>query len=150
MEQLAISREAERGVTRPRAEGSTRPERPTVVTGHSLGASLATLFVLENASKGKFDISTLCTFASPRVGDTEFVHTFNQLPIDSWRIVNSLDVVPKLPFSIPIVLDYGQVDVAYSFNSSAFAKNNLLCWHVLETYLHWLDDTYPLKPECRP
>ncbi len=150
LEQLALSREAERGVTRPRAEGRTRPERPTVVTGHSLGASLATLFVLENASKGKFDISMLCTFASPRVGDTEFVHTFNQLPIDSWRIVNSLDVVPKLPFSIPIVLDYGQVDVAYSFNSSAFAKNNLLCWHVLETYLHWLDDTYPLEPECRP
>ena len=31
LEQLAISREAERGITRPRAEGSTRPERPTVV-----------------------------------------------------------------------------------------------------------------------
>jgi hypothetical protein len=150
LEQLALSREAERGVTRPRAEGSTRRERPTVVTGHSLGASLATLFVLENASRGKFDISTLCTFASPRVGDTEFVHTFNLLSIDSWRIVNSLDVVPKLPFSIPIVLDYGQVDCACPFNSSDFAKNSLLCWHVLETYLHWLDDTYPLEPECRP
>ena len=83
LEQLAISREAERGVARPRAEGSTRPQRPTVVVGHSLGSSLATLFVMENASKGKFDITMLCTFASPRVGDTQFVHTFNQLPIDA-------------------------------------------------------------------
>jgi hypothetical protein len=150
LEQLATSREAERGITRPRTADGSRPLRPTVVAGHSLGASLATLFVMENASKGKFDISMLCTFASPRTGNTEFVHTFNQLPIDSWRIVNTRDVVPKLPFSIPIVLDYGQVDVAYPFDSSAFAKNGVLCWHVLETYLHSLDDTYPLQPECVP
>ena len=127
LEQLAISREAERGIARPRAEGATRPQRPTVVAGHSLGSSLATLFVMENASKGKFDITMLCTFASPRTGDTEFVHTFNQLPIDSWRIVNSPDVVPKLPFSIPIVLDYGHVDAASFFDSSAFAKKERTC-----------------------
>jgi len=150
LEQLATSREAERGIVRPRTADGSRPLRPTVVAGHSLGASLATLFVMENASKGKFDISMLCTVASPRTGNTEFVHTFNRLPIDSWRIVNIRDVVPKLPFSIPIVLDYGQVDTAYPFDSSPFAKNNALCWHVLETYLHSLDKTYPLQPECVP
>jgi hypothetical protein len=150
LEQLAISREAERGLAPPAAEGRARPKRPTVVVGHSLGAALATLFVMENDAKRKFDVTSLCTFASPRVGNMEFVHLFNKLPIDSWRIVNTRDVVPKLPLSVPIVLDYGHVDVAYPFNSSGFAKNNLLCWHTMETYLHWLDSRSPLLSQCVP
>jgi predicted lipase len=149
LEQLAISREAERGLA-PLAEGRARPRRPTIVAGHSLGAALTTLFVMENDAKRKFDITSLCTFASPRVGNTEFVHLFNQLPIDSWRIVNTRDVVPKLPPHIPIVLEYGHVDVAYPFNSSDFTKNNLLCWHTMETYLHWLDSSVPLLSQCIP
>jgi hypothetical protein len=148
LEQLALAREAERGVATASAQPGVRRHRPTVVTGHSLGASLTTLFVLENDLKRKFDISTLCTFASPRTGTMEFVHLFNQLPIDSWRIVNIRDIVPKLPLSIPILCDYGQVDVAYPFDSSTFAKNNLVCCHALDTYLHSLDASYPLLPEC--
>jgi hypothetical protein len=150
LEQLAISREAERGLPAPSTEGRARPNRPTVVTAHSLGGALATLFVMENDAKRKFDVTSLCTFASPRVGNMEFVHLFNQLPIDSWRIVNIRDVVPKLPPHIPIVLDYGHVDVGYPFNSSDFAKNSLLCWHSMETYLRWLDPNSALLPECVP
>jgi Lipase (class 3) len=146
LEQLAISREVERGL----AEGPARRRRPTVVTGHSLGAALATLFVAENDAKRKFDITALCTFASPRVGNMEFVDQFNQLPIDSWRISNTRDVVPKLPPHVPMVLNYGHVDVEYQFDSSAFAKNSVPCWHRLETYLHWLDPQLPLLPECSP
>jgi Lipase (class 3) len=149
LEQLAISREADRGLAVPSAEGRVRPKRPTIVTGHSLGAALATLFVMENDAKRKFDIASLCTFASPRVGNMEFVHLFNQLPIDHWRIVNVRDIVPKLPPHIPIVLDYGHVDTAYEFDSSNFAKHNLLCCHTLETYMHWLDSS-PLLSECVP
>lgn len=148
LEQLAISREEERGERIPLAEGRTRPVRPTIVTGHSLGAALATLFVLENDSKRKFDLTTLCTFASPRVGNLEFVHLFNKLPIDSWRIVNSRDLVPKLPLKIPVLVDYEHVDVAYSFDSAGFAKNNLGCSHALETYLHWIDTNSPVSAAC--
>ena len=147
LEQLAISREVERGFAAPSADGARR-KRPTIVTGHSLGAALTTLFVMENADKHKFDISSLCTFASPRVGNLEFVHLFNKLPLDSWRIFNRRDIVPKIPPYIPIVLDYGHVDVACEFDSSGFAKNNLLCWHAMETYVHWLDDGFPLLAEC--
>jgi predicted lipase len=148
LEQLAISREAERGIA-PSVAGMRRA-RPTVVTGHSLGAALTTLFVMENDAKRKFDIGSLCTFASPRVGNMEFVHLFNQLSITSWRIVNLRDLVPKLPPNIPVLLDYGHVDVEYSFDSADFAKRNLLCSHVLETYLHWLDPNFQLTPECIP
>jgi hypothetical protein len=150
LDQVAISRELTRGVTSRRAmEAHERPRRSTVVTGHSLGAALATLFVMENAEKHKFDITTCCTFASPRVGNKEFARLFDQLPIDSWRIVNTHDLVPKLPPHIPVLLDYDHVDTAYPFNSSAFAKNGLACWHFMETYLHWLDESYPLGVECK-
>src|ERR1700693_1150767 len=58
LDQLASSRELARGVRRSMAEG--RPLRPMVVIGHSLGAALATLFVIENDSKKKFDITNSC------------------------------------------------------------------------------------------
>src|ERR1700679_3846865 len=147
LDQVATSREVAR--KQRRSADDPRPPRPMVVTGHSLGSALATLFVMENASKRKFDITTSCTFASPRVGTLEFARAFDLLPINSWRIVNTLDVVPKLPPHIPVVLEYDHVDTAYPFKSSDFAKNSLVCWHAMETYLHWLDASYGLRAECK-
>jgi hypothetical protein len=65
LEQLANSREAARRVYQSAAEGPGRRQRPTVVTGHSLGGALTRTrpFVLGNSPKHKFDITTLCTFA---------------------------------------------------------------------------------------
>jgi hypothetical protein len=125
-----------------------RPERPYIVTGHSLGAALTTLFVMENKEKQKFDITTSCTFASPRVGDMTFARVFNLLPIASWRIVNSWDLVPKLPPHIPFVLEFEHVNTAYGFSSEV--KPNPTCWHSMETYLHWLDANLPVDPACKP
>jgi triacylglycerol lipase len=149
LHQLASRREAARRGRALRVDES-RPVRPTVVTGHSLGSALATLFVMENDARRRFEVSTLCTFASPRVGNLEFARTFDRLPITSWRIVNSLDVVPRLPPHVPVLLDYDHVDTEYKFRSSDFARNSLLCWHTMETYLHWLDPTFDLLPECKP
>ena len=146
LEQLAISREKERGVASS-LDGKSRP-RPTVVAGHSLGAALSTLFVMEDHDKRKFDVQTLCTFASPKVGTLDFVNLFNRLPINSWRIFNKHDLVPKLPPHIPVVLDYDHVNTAYEFDSSNFSQHNLVCWHVIETYLHWLNSTFALRAGC--
>ena len=148
LEQLALRREAERGVVREFASGRTRRDRPTVVTGHSLGSALATLFVLENSMKHKFDISLISTLASPKVGNLEFKHVFGALPLTSWRIVNIRDVVPKLPPTIPFILDYEHIDVPCPFDSWDFAKKNLGCYHSIDTYLHWLNSSLPLAPEC--
>jgi triacylglycerol lipase len=148
LEQLALRRETERGVAHAFAAGRTRRERPTVVTGHSLGSALATLFVLENSVKQKFDIPLISTLASPKVGNLEFEQVFNGLPLTSWRIVNTRDVVPKLPPTIPIILDYEHVKVAYTFDSWQFARKNLGCYHSIDTYLHWLNNNLQLAPEC--
>jgi len=148
LEQLALRRETERGVAHEHAAGRTRRERPTVVTAHSLGSSLATLFVVENSLKQKFDIPLTSTLASPKTGNLEFKHYFDALPITSWRIVNTRDVVPKLPPTIPFILDYEHVAQAYPFDSALFARKNLGCYHSICTYLHWLDNTLPLASDC--
>jgi hypothetical protein len=148
LEQLALRRETERGVVHAFAAGRTRRQRPTVVTAHSLGSALATLFVLENSVKQKFDISLISTLASPKVGNLEFEQVFDGLPLTSWRIVNTRDVVPKLPPTIPFILDYEHVNVAYAFDSWLFAKKNLGCYHSIDTYLHWLNSNLQLAPEC--
>lgn len=126
------------------------PQRAYAVTGHSMGSALSTLFVMENKEKQKVDISTLCTFASPRVGNMMFARTFNLLPLDSWRIVNCCDIVPKLPLHIPVILDYEHVNTEYRFDSSKMGvKSNPVCWHSMATYLHWLDPSFPIDSGCK-
>jgi predicted lipase len=115
-----------------------------------LGAALGTLFVMENHAQQKFNVSTLCTFASPRVGLTEFVTAFDALPINSWRNVNIHDIVPKLPPSVPHLLPYGHVAQAYPFDSWPFARHNLVCYHDMKTYLHALDPARSLDDCKRP
>ena len=56
----------------------------------------------------------------------DFVRLFNQLNIESWRIVNAHDIVPKIPFHVPLLFDYGHVDRLWQFDSSAWAKKNPL------------------------
>jgi hypothetical protein len=131
------------------SETRDRPQRRYIVAGHSLGGALSTLFAMENKEKQKFDIQTICTFASPRVGNMQFVRTFNLLPFASWRIANTCDLVPKLPLHIPIILDYEHVNTAYEFSSAGWVKGNPVCWHSMETYMHWLDGTLPVDPSCK-
>lgn len=134
------------------ADASQRPLRSFVVTGHSLGAALTTLFVMENKDKKKFDITTCCTFGSPHVGNTEFVHFFDQLSLTSsftsWRIANNQDIVTKIPFKVPLLFDYEHVDTLYQFTSKGVVKWDPVCWHDMKTYLHWLDPTVAIDPAC--
>lgn len=126
-----------------------RPRRSFVVTGHSLGSALATLFVMENKQKDKFNITIICTFASPRVGNAEFAEQFNALPLDSWRIVNCQDLVPKLPLHLPL-FRYEHVATSYAFSSEGVVKRSPSCWHSMCTYLHWLDPKNAVCKKCKP
>ena len=114
------------------------------VTGHSLGSALATLYVAENANSSDVITPLLCTFASPRVGDSAFAATFDRLGIASWRIVNELDLVPKLPF-----IGFTHVATEYLYTSGDLVDWSLTCWHELATYLNLLDPTQPISPQCR-
>jgi hypothetical protein len=125
-----------------------------VVAGHSLGAALCTLYVMEHAIKKRADpkrqvtIDRLCTFASPRVGRSTFVDQFNALPIDKWRIANTQDLVPKVP--PPWLCGYRHVNDAYEFSSAGQVRFNPSCWHSMLTYLHWLDPSRQVRSNCKP
>ena len=148
LEQLADSLEGPGMVEQFRLKKVERPRRSFVVTGHSLGSALATLFVMENKAKNKFNITTCCTFASPRVGNAEFARQFNALPINSWRIVNQQDIVPKLPLRLPF-FDYQHVETASEFSSAGVVKRSPTCWHSMSTYLHWLDSNIAIDSSCK-
>lgn len=149
LEQLADSLEGLDVQQKMQLTPAARPRRSFTVTAHSLGAALATLFVIENNDKKKFDISTVCTFASPHVGNSEFVRLLNSLPVTSWRLVNTQDIVPRVPLHIPWFFDYQHVDTAYEFSSRGVVKWSPLCWHSMKTYLHWLDPATPIDPCCK-
>ena len=69
------------------------------VSGHSLGAALATLCALDiKTTRPAVDLNVY-TFGSPRVGDKKFVKYFAKFvkPECSFRFVNAEDPVPKVP-----------------------------------------------------
>lgn len=75
------------------------------VTGHSLGAALATLFtrrLLELKEQGAdLEVRGMYNMGSPRVGDTEFQERFDALAakhsVNVMRIRNQNDVVTRIP-----------------------------------------------------
>jgi len=72
------------------------------VTGHSLGAALASVFVgqllVENGELAR-NISGLYTYGQPRSGDVPYCKLFVDLEVSGkvWRIVNKNDIVPRVP-----------------------------------------------------
>lgn len=76
------------------------PRGPIFLTGHSLGGALATMTAaLCRTELPSHDIAALYTFGSPRVGDRVFGAALQSVP--HFRVVNDLDVIPRLPPVIP-------------------------------------------------
>jgi len=69
------------------------------ITGHSLGASMATLLAYDILTiYTEFQLSYLITFGSPRVGNPEFVNSFTKYNKGvSYRFTHYYDIVPHVP-----------------------------------------------------
>lgn len=107
------------------------------VTGHSLGAALATLAVADIVTNANYPSAKMYNFASPLVGNQDFVDFFkskvgtskcndgnnNNINSCSWRVVNTNDVVPKVP---PADLGYFHVNgcSGQSVCNNAIGENN--------------------------
>jgi hypothetical protein len=87
------------------------PSRPIWLTGHSLGAALATLAAHQ---LGRDAVSALYTFGSPAVGDSTFA---SELDVPTFRFVNNSDLIPRLPPSLPLE-DYQPVGELHFIDSS--------------------------------
>lgn len=84
------------------------------ITGHSLGAALATINAFDVKYHNEpYQILSLTTFGSPRVGNAHFVDKFSQYGISSTRVTHYYDVVPHVPENF---LDYYHVSQEVWFN----------------------------------
>ncbi|MCO6008507.1 lipase family protein [Actinoallomurus purpureus] len=85
------------------------------VTGHSLGSTLATLTVPLAYATGIPGANILLhAQASPKVGNSQFQAYYNDLGVPTFRLVNTSDVVPKMPPGpyVPVGLE-APYDAAY-------------------------------------
>jgi len=82
------------------------PNRKIYVTGHSLGAAMATYMAQEIKWNGLGE-PILYTYGSPRLGDRLFVHAMN---IEHHRYVNCLDMVPHVPPTAIGFIHHGELN----------------------------------------
>jgi triacylglycerol lipase len=68
------------------------------ITGHSLGAALATLAAERAARDAGFDVRGVYTYGSPRVGDIQFKQKYEDrgLNAKTYRVLHGIDVAQKL------------------------------------------------------
>ena len=133
----------------------SRQVNSLTICGHSLGGALATLQALDVAANSKFKNPTVYTYASPRTGDELFASTYDSKVPNTFRIVNTADLVPKLPLPPPYEHVHGEYKLSALkfFPPAVLVEPNPLCEHVLETYLHLLSmraggEVLPLRPGC--
>ncbi|KAJ6704050.1 PHOSPHOLIPASE A1-IBETA2 CHLOROPLASTIC [Salix viminalis] len=121
------------------------------VTGHSLGAALA-LLVGDELSTCAPHVPPVAVFSfgGPRVGNKGFANQINAKNVKVLRIVNSQDVITRVP-GIPLVeelndnmpLAYAHVgtELRVDTKTSPYLKPNadVACCHDLEAYLHLVD-----------
>lgn len=75
-------------------------EKSVWITGHSLGAAMATIIAYRFAMHTALSTpKALFTYGSPRVGNKAFVNVTNALPYPHHRWVNDGDIVTKIPFA---------------------------------------------------
>jgi hypothetical protein len=107
------------------------------VTGHSLGAAVATLLALDvglNSGIGSQNLSAY-TYASPRVGEMFFHHTYCSVVPHTYRLYNRSDLVPQAPL-FPYEHVDNDLELVPPYNAVCAS---LACWHSIDTYL-WLMD----------
>jgi hypothetical protein len=122
------------------------------VCGHSLGGALATLLTLDVGLNTSCRTPVSYTYASPRTGDHIFAASFNAAIPTTYRVVNRLDLVPKLPPILP--LPYEHVNTQFELTPPKGQVNDsLVCMHSLATYLWLMDQNaktgkWPLGQTC--
>jgi len=93
------------------------PSRPVYITGHSLGAALATLAAMDIALRVPQirEQVRLYTYASPRIGNLEFANEHSRLVPNSYRVVNVADAIPLAPPTFIKNLVFVHVGQQWSF-----------------------------------
>jgi triacylglycerol lipase len=116
------------------------------VTGHSLGAALATLAVAELCIREDRPVNGLYTIGQPRVGDRKFAAEFNAVFRDRcFRFINNNDLVTRVP---PRKLNYSHVGRPLYIDSNARLHDDMAWWNqFLDRIKGVLQDIGDLGPD---
>lgn len=108
------------------------PNKPCYVSGHSLGAALATIIALDLALAvpALQPQIQLYAYASPRVGDPDFVRSYARILPNSFRITNLADPIPMMP-PTKLRAEFVHVGEEWSFISQS---SDILPNHIVDTY----------------
>lgn len=123
------------------------PIKELFVTGHSLGAALATLCAVDVAANTSFNSPNLYTYGSPRVGDPDFKKAFTKYVHNSHRITNTFDVVTLAP---PTIYKLPRSEKKYYYNhvptisTLTFQKGSISANHIIRSYF---EDLSKLQPQ---
>ncbi len=113
-----------------------------VISGHSLGSSIATICAVDLYSLGYKNCVTY-VFASPRVGNEKFSNIVKNITL--YSIMNNLDVVPAMPPAVSP--NFGDENQPNIFNESGtifrFSENwkSIYNNHSLQLHSDFLPDT---------
>jgi len=103
-----------------------------VVTGHSLGAAVATIASFDLRAALGFHVAAVWTFGKPRIGNPDFASSYmaaaQQQGVDPplWRVVHYHDPVPRAPPNIPGVYTVAHSALEVYYNNKE-SSNYLVC-----------------------
>jgi hypothetical protein len=105
-----------------------------LITGHSLGAAMATLMTYDILTLfTEYEVKYLVNFGSPRVGNLDFVDSYNSYNITSYRITHHYDMIPHLPeelfdyLHIPNEIWYNEQNNEYKICDDSNNKEDNTC-----------------------
>lgn len=107
--------------------------KPLLIAGHSLGATLATLAAVDLAilfPKLRPNLQ-IYAYAGPRMGDRKFVEAHSKIIPNHYRVVNLADMIPLLPMSKQLKAEFVHCGEQWSFLSY---QGDIMPNHIVETY----------------
>ena len=106
---------------------ANRGERVVWVTGHSLGAALATLAAARIVESGG-EVAGVYTFGQPRTGLSDFRSAYDaKLKNITFRVVNHIDLVTRVPL---LIQGYRHIGRMVYFDHDAKMHVDASPWHV--------------------
>lgn len=128
-------------ITAVKSLKSQFPSYSVLVTGHSLGAAVATLTTLDLYSNGI--TARMFHFGSPRVGNDEFAAYASNTITDRNRNTHHKDMVPHVPMHERFTHISGEwyEDDAGLHQCSGYEDNNCSYqWHItnIDDHMHYL------------
>ncbi|EGT52556.1 hypothetical protein CAEBREN_32637 [Caenorhabditis brenneri] len=100
------------------------PFYPFLVTGHSLGGAMSTVFSLHVALKYPLKQVRLYSWSGPRSGDETFVRMLKEHLFEQFRIVRDGDFVPDFPLRVSQTLEAAHHNSFEVFYPSHMTNDN--------------------------